>query len=125
MIDKPADEPFDIFEGMPIVSRLRIVLAWAYETAEDNDDLMRGMQLAPYLVMGEISVFTKHDWFIFYDALGRFPKRDEVLDQIYDLADHGFDDTILADLGCLDPAYAEEWNAIYDDEFTDEDEADD
>jgi hypothetical protein len=78
------------FEPEDIVSKVRIITTWHFEKHNEHSDVRRTYKMAPYLVARNTEELTKDDFWLFYDALGQYPWRDDELDSLYRYASDNY-----------------------------------
>lgn len=69
---------------------LSMICAWWHDDPELIWDAGRAVQCVPYLLCGHTENFTEHDWWLLADALGQYPDRDEILEELYRLCWDGW-----------------------------------
>lgn len=63
---------------------------WDWEGGEGSfQDAVKAVRLVPRLVEGRTENFTQDDWWLILDAIGSYPDRTPVMDEIFLLADQG------------------------------------
>lgn len=81
-------------ERANLFGRLGMILCWYWDGSDDEGEglnAIRGVQLLPKLLAGRTQSFKPSDWWLFVDAVGSYPHRDETLDAVYELARAGYE----------------------------------
>ena len=90
-IEVMGQEPrFDrITEDTTLFVRVVIILCWCWDDKQNGKNAIRALGLLPKLLAGETESFWPQDWLLFYQALGVWPERDALLDELYQISSLG------------------------------------
>lgn len=76
-----------------LFGRVGMIIFWYWDGSDDAYDAATALEaiaILPDLLSGQTEDFSNNDWFIFWDALGSYPHRDEELGELYQITRDGF-----------------------------------
>lgn len=67
-----------------IITQIRLILVWYWSDMPDSEyGMIRAIRLTPYLVANNYKKFNDGDWWVFFDALGSYPTRSDLVSKFY------------------------------------------
>lgn len=63
--------PFELPKDTSLAGLLGMIVCWWWDDIDMLEDAVQGVYLIPELLQGETEGFSKSDWSIFLDAIGK------------------------------------------------------
>jgi len=98
--DGETDPKFDMMQKTNLLGQVGMIVCWYWgdeagdEPDCEGDTMVQAVELVPSFLAGVYEDFSQGDWWLFLDALGSYPDRTPILEELYEIARAGHEGTL-------------------------------